>query len=132
MFENKQNKIDSSLLSRIAEQYSEYRKTVGSGRKKYPLELQKLALLALENGCPVIEVSKAACVSPHSIYAWRARERRNIPIKAAIQLKLKADVPERNLADSCATIRLKSGIAIEVPCLALTSELFVLLSQVGP
>jgi transposase-like protein len=132
MLDNKKNKIDSSLLVRIAEQYGEYRKTAGIGRKNYPLKLQKLALSAFELGCPVIEVSKAAGISAHSIYVWRARARKSAPIEPAKQLQLTSEIPERHLGDSCATIRLKSGIAIEVPFSALTSELFVLLSQVGP
>lgn len=131
MLENKKNKIDGSLLARIAEQYGEYRKTAGIGRKNYPLKLQKLAVSAFEVGCPAIEVSKAAGISAHSIYVWRARARKSAPMEPAKQLELTTEGSEKTLVDSCATIRLKSGIAIEVPFSALTSELFVLLSQVG-
>jgi transposase-like protein len=132
MFENNKDTNEGSVLAQIAEQYSEYRKRAGIGRKSYPLELQKLALSAVEFGCAVAAVSKAAGVSTHSIYVWRSREKSRSGLKPAKRLKLTSDSAERNVGDGYARIRLRSGISVELPCFALTGEMFTLLSEVGP
>jgi transposase-like protein len=123
-------KIESPLLGVIAERYAEYRNGGESVRKRYPPELRKLAVSAFKNGCSAVEVSQAAGVSTHTIYAWRAQLQGAVERLLAKELKVVPEPVSRAECREWATIRLRSGVGIEVPFSALTSELLMLLSEV--
>lgn len=118
-----------SLLSAIEERYRQYRKSSGGRPKHYPAELQGLVLSATRAGVGIGAVAKASGVSPGSIYSWRRQRTQESP--KVRELKVTAEALSIDPKVGWATIRLKSGVGIELPYSALTKELLSALSGVS-
>lgn len=117
----------SAELERVRSAFKKFRDE-GNGRGSgYPLHLRRLAVAAVNFGHTLTEVAIATQVSGPSLGNWRRAS-----VCRPTELKVIDDSPEPSSAMEPAVIHFQSGLRIEIPVAALTSDLITRLNGVAP
>jgi transcriptional regulator with XRE-family HTH domain len=119
----------SKILDTIGNEYAQFREAKGS-RGHSPERLRALVRSAVGMGLSRSQVAKVAGLSPNTVNKWISKDR---PRAKELQLIAtpSANAKERFAMEGAISIRLCSGIEIEVPAGALNREFLTMLNELG-
>jgi transposase-like protein len=119
----------SKILDTIGNEYAQFRETKGS-RGHSPERLRALVRSAVGMGLSRSQVAKVAGLSPNTVSKWTSKDRpraKELQLITATSPKAK----EKFVMEGVISIRLCSGIEIEVSAGGLNRELLTMLNELG-
>jgi hypothetical protein len=123
----------SDLLTTVRDGFARWRAQRRGSRDRFPDEVRRLALAAVEAGHPRGQVATAAGIERGALARWQ-REAQSTRPSGARELRIvkhRDEAPAVSTASGVAVVRLGPGVAIEVPLAALTDSLVRMLVAAG-
>lgn len=124
----KRKQVNADLLKQVADAFARFRSGRRSPRARFPDEIRRLALAAVEAGHASSEVAQAAAVDRSDLGRWRREAQvavvQEAPPKARelrIVKRREDSIPLQAVAsDDVVVLRIGRHVAIDLPLTALT------------